>query len=239
MGVETHFLLPGLVAAWVFYGLTAHPKEEWFERVVQALIFTVIVRAMNIGTRKAWWVFYHSKHASGRWTDDKELVWSLFNAILLGLVVAVFANHDWAHRCLRKLKITQRTSYPSEWYSGFHRFRRDVILHLKGERRLMGWADEWPDQCERGHFLIQKPIWLSDTGEKIPLLQLKRLMIPASDVEMVEFIHDADELTITVEDIVQSQAKLIEMHRPNKEADNGNGRSGQAESASATRSENK
>ena len=38
-----YYLLPGFVAAWVFYGLTAHPKASPFERVVQALIFTVVV----------------------------------------------------------------------------------------------------------------------------------------------------------------------------------------------------
>ncbi len=34
------YLLPGFLAAWIFYGLTAHPKPQPFERVVQALIFT-------------------------------------------------------------------------------------------------------------------------------------------------------------------------------------------------------
>ncbi len=33
-------LLPGFVAAWIFYGLTAPPRQSPFERVVQALIFT-------------------------------------------------------------------------------------------------------------------------------------------------------------------------------------------------------
>jgi hypothetical protein len=36
-----YFLLPGLVTAAIYYSLTAHPKKETFERVVQALIFTV------------------------------------------------------------------------------------------------------------------------------------------------------------------------------------------------------
>ena len=53
------FLLPGFVAAWVFYGLTAHPRKDTLERVIQALIFTVIVRACVIGTRKAWWLWWH------------------------------------------------------------------------------------------------------------------------------------------------------------------------------------
>ena len=36
------FLLPGFVAAAIFYSLTSYPKPSPFDRVVQALIFTVI-----------------------------------------------------------------------------------------------------------------------------------------------------------------------------------------------------
>ena len=59
-----YFLLPGFLAAWVSYGLTAHPKREAFERVIQALIFTVIVRALNIGVRKLWWICWHPSNRS-------------------------------------------------------------------------------------------------------------------------------------------------------------------------------
>ena len=45
VGILT-FLLPGFVAAAIFYSLTSHPKPGAFERVVQALIFTMVVRAI-------------------------------------------------------------------------------------------------------------------------------------------------------------------------------------------------
>ena len=40
------FLLPGFVSAAVFYSLTSHPKPNEFGRVIQALIFTIIVQAV-------------------------------------------------------------------------------------------------------------------------------------------------------------------------------------------------
>ncbi len=46
IGVLT-FLLPGFVAAAIFYSLTSHPKPTAFDRVVQALIFTVIGNAIT------------------------------------------------------------------------------------------------------------------------------------------------------------------------------------------------
>ena len=45
-------LLPGFIAAWVFYGLTAHPKLSPFERTVQALIFTGIIQALVLVIRE-------------------------------------------------------------------------------------------------------------------------------------------------------------------------------------------
>lgn len=38
------YLLPGFVSAWVFYGLTSYPKPSQFERVVQAMIFTLFTQ---------------------------------------------------------------------------------------------------------------------------------------------------------------------------------------------------
>lgn len=40
------YLLPGFLAAWVFYGLTSHPKPSQFERVVQAVIFTFVIQTL-------------------------------------------------------------------------------------------------------------------------------------------------------------------------------------------------
>ncbi|OWO67359.1 hypothetical protein B2J67_20175, partial [Vibrio cholerae] len=42
------YLLPGFVSAWVFYSLTSYPKPSQFERVVQALIFTIFIQAIVV-----------------------------------------------------------------------------------------------------------------------------------------------------------------------------------------------
>src|SRR4051812_27677639 len=116
------YLLPGFITAWLFFALTAHPKTNSFERIIQALIFTVLIRAMTAATR---WAFVHigPYYYFGEWTDDVSLGWSIANAFLLGLVFALFANKDWFHALLRKMQVTVRTSYPSEWFSAFNRDR--------------------------------------------------------------------------------------------------------------------
>ncbi len=43
------YLLPGFIAAWVFYALTSYPKRSQFEQVIQALIFTMVVQSLVLG----------------------------------------------------------------------------------------------------------------------------------------------------------------------------------------------
>lgn len=186
-------LLPGFLAAWVFYSLTAHPKPSSFERIVQALVFTIIVRAVMTGTRLLL-QFAGVLTGAGTWTQDAQLTWSVITALAVGLLVATSVNKDWFHGCLRRIGLTSRTSYPSEWYSGFTRSeQRYVVLHLSGERRLYGWPEEWPDAPDRGHFLIMRAKWLLEDGTTLELEGVERLAIPAIDVEMVEFLRYTEE----------------------------------------------
>src|ERR1035437_8514257 len=77
-----YFLLPGLVAAWVFYGLTAHPKREAFERVVQALIFTVIIQAIVYIVKFGLLAIGDHFFAIGEWTTESALIWSVVVALV-------------------------------------------------------------------------------------------------------------------------------------------------------------
>ncbi len=186
-------LLPGFLVCWVFYGLTAHPKPSQFERVVQALIFSMIVKVVVARVRTAsLWLGQHF-HSFGPWTGDGENAASLAAAIAIGLLVARFANdnsiHRWlsgwgAYESIRKhirwlprWQFTKRTSMPSEWYSAFHRFELDVVLHMTNGRRLRGYPDEWSDSPDKGHITLYKPSWVLDDNTEAPLLTVERIMV--------------------------------------------------------------
>ena len=179
------FLLPGLVAAAVFYSLTAYPRPNEFGHVVQALAFTMAAQAVTwillalVGL--AWEV--------NSWHSGVETVFSVGSAIALALVMAWLVNHDVAHNTLRFLRVTKETSYSSEWYSAFHRFDNCfVVLHLKGGRRLYGWPQEWPSQPGGGHFIMAEGEWLIEEKRQ-PLEGVSIILIPGEDVEMVEFME--------------------------------------------------
>ena len=152
-------LVPGFLAAWVFYGLTAYPEENAFRaHDSTALIFTLFVQAMTFGVRLGL------EHAGHGWL---EVMGSVDRKHVAGLVVhqcrgdwhvirRIFANKDWFHQFLRCTGMTKRTSFPSEWFSAFDGDKRHVILHLKG-RRPVAWlagrvarsTRQWPFRDSR------------------------------------------------------------------------------------------
>jgi hypothetical protein len=181
------YLLPGFITAWVFYAFTSYPKPSQFERVVQALIFTVIIQA-TIFVIKAILLLAGHFYIAGVWTEVSRLIWSILCAFVFGLVICYFANNDRLHAMFRKLKITQETSYASEWFGAFLKNVTYVVLHLKDERRLYGWPIEWPSEPSNGHFLITDASWLGDKGEEIEITGVENMLIDAKDVKWVEFM---------------------------------------------------
>lgn len=111
-------LLPGFLAAWVYYGLTSFALPSQFERVVQALIFTLLVQPL-VFLSEFLLLQIGAHWAIAPWSDSAELLTSVACAFVLGAVFAAFSNNDRFHALMRKIGITRETSYPSEWYGAF------------------------------------------------------------------------------------------------------------------------
>ncbi len=158
-----------------------------FERTVQALIYTGIVQAVVLVFRELMFLF-GTKCCFGEWTDNVAFVTSITFAVLFGLLFSASANNNWFHPLLQKWRITKQPSYPSEWFSALTENQRYVVLHLTGSRRIFGWPYEWPNHCDSGHFVLTNASWLSDENDTTPLANVHLILIPAKDVEMVEFL---------------------------------------------------
>ena len=179
------FLLPGFVAVTVFYALTSHPKPSELERIVQALAFTIASQA----TASVVVHFLSLTNTEVRWAEFEEIVLPFVISVALGSIAVVAANHDFPHRFLREIGFTKETSYPSEWYGAFaENDGQYVVLHLKNGNRLYGWPEDWPRRPGQGHFRLSECEWLIGS-ERRPLLEVSVMLIPAQDVDMVEFIQ--------------------------------------------------
>jgi len=181
------FLLPGFLAAWVFYGFTSYPKPSQFERVIQALIFTLIIQAV-VFVERATFLKIGNFWTVCSWNEHFEIICSTVSAILLGTLFSYYANNDKFHGFIRKVGISRETSYPSEWFGTFLKNVTYVVLHLKDERRLYGWPIEWPSVPDRGHFLLVQASWLKDS-EEIQIEGVESILIDANDVRWVEFME--------------------------------------------------
>lgn len=181
------YLLPGFFMAWIFYGLTSHPKPSQFERTVQALIFTLLIQAVVFVEHHFFgdvWPNFFTSIDGGK----NYLLASTFSAFLLGLIFSFSANSDCFHALARKLRITRETSYPSEWFGGFLRNVAYVVLQLKDGRRIYGWPRYWPSDPNEGHFILEQPSWLDETTE-IPITGVSCIMVDVRDVQWVEFME--------------------------------------------------
>lgn len=180
------FLLPGFAAAWLFYGLTSHPKPSQFERVIEALIFTFVVQALLVALKwglhalSGWIVI-------GQWGRDVGLIWSLLLAVFLGVFLAYLTNNDSFHKWLRSKGLTSRTSHPSEWYCVLSQTVTYVVLHLQDGRRLYGWPKEWPIGPDKGEFYMQEAMWIVEGGTSVDMNELEGVLIQVKDVRWVEF----------------------------------------------------
>ncbi len=224
-------LLPGFIVAWILYGLTAHLKPSPFERIVQALIFTVIVRATVIGVRHS--AFALGKyHSFGYWGDEVEFIYSIALAILIGLLFTWGVNNDFplsifrppdgeprskvfllAQKFLSKIKLTNKTLHPTEWYSAFNSAPCYIVLHLKGERRLYGWPRQFPDDPASGHFIIEQAEWLLDDGSSAPLHSVEKILVPSSEVERIEFLKFGEEIDVDESELNKAKGSLTKLYR--------------------------
>jgi uncharacterized protein DUF6338 len=182
------FLLPGFVAAWIFYSLTSYSKPSQFERVVQALIFTLFIQALVI-ILKYILITLGQFESLGSWNESSVLITSILIAILFGTIFSYYANNDKLHKFLRDKNITRETSFPSEWFGEFLKNITFVVLHLNDERRLYGWPVEWPSESSIGYFVIADPSWILKSGEEKRITGVSNILIDAKDVKWVEFLE--------------------------------------------------
>lgn len=180
------YLLPGFLVAWIFYSLTSHQKPGQLERVIQALIFTLLVSGLVVVVREA--LFLAGRfHIFGVWDQDAELLVSIVVALLLGLCLAYLTNTDVLHEWLRNRHISKRSAHPSEWCIVFAMNPSYIVVEFKDGRRLYGWPSVWPSDFVKGHMFITDPSWIHG-AEPLHLHGNRGILVKAADIEHVEFI---------------------------------------------------
>ena len=114
-------------------------------------------------------------------------------------MLSYYMRTDSFFSLARRLNLTSRTPYPSEWYGAFATQPRYLVLHLTGGRRISGYPSEWPTEPTAGHFRLTDAAWIKDDNNETPLEADESILIEAKQVEMVELLKDKKEMSNAAE----------------------------------------
>ena len=89
-------LLPGFLTAAIFHSLTPHRKPEAFERVISALVFTIIIQFTTLIVR--YFMLRIIQLPDLLFGTPIEIVFNLPIAIIFGLLFSWLSNNDIPHR---------------------------------------------------------------------------------------------------------------------------------------------
>ena len=197
-------LLPGFISAEILFMLTPYVKPAPFERIIQALIMTALVKG---GVEITYYIAAKNDFII---PINADYILSILVAVFLGIVLSWCANNDFPNRFLRpsyqhkkwwqkwtiglisKLNITNSGLHPNEWFSFFREADGFAVFHLSGNRRLIGIIEQFPELSDKGHFIVINAGWIDDQDNIIPLENVKKVLLPAEDVSWVELIKRED-----------------------------------------------
>ena len=186
------YLFAGLVASWVYYGLVPATKPSAFDRLVDALVLTALIRLMMQGVALA---IPPLAPVLELVENPSSLADSFFGSLLVigvsvlfGLLRAVLTNKNIPHRWLIARGWTDQAAIRSNLSHAFS-VRQDsfVVLNMRDGRRLYGWPLSWPDRTDDNYFLLSDYVWL-DAGDDKEKSPDAAILIAGRDVEMVEFV---------------------------------------------------
>ena len=101
------FLLPGFVAATVFYFFTSHQKPNEFGQVVHALAFTMAGHLIAGSIQ----LLATALGAQGAWHASLEIIVPTLSAVSVALIAVYLSNKDLTHKAFR---LNERKANSSE-----------------------------------------------------------------------------------------------------------------------------
>ncbi len=198
-------LFPGFVAAWIIYGFSSYSKPSYFERLVEALVLSLLVKIVTIPERAAFlWIGRHLG-TIGVWDEDSALITATVSGIVIGFIGAYLANTDQLYRLARKLNLTTRNTYPSVWHAALRGRQQYMVLHLKDRRRIYGWPIQWPAEAAADYFELVESYWIPNSGdgyssagtiasEMATRGGVDSILIPARIVQFVEILKSSEDI---------------------------------------------
>lgn len=159
-------LLPGFLAARIEQRLVVNPKQNEFDKTVEALlysffiylVFTAINRSLPVSLK------VETVGSALRYSLDasvSRLAMLPAIAVLLAVLMAFASNHDYFGKLFRSLGVSRRTWRGSIWSDVFHNYGGVVQVELDDGRSVMGWLKYFSDRPEDGSLFLERASWVA------------------------------------------------------------------------------
>lgn len=185
------FLLPGFVSVGVLEILCVRKPKGVFERVVEALIFTMLNLAFFLVARALLELFPSIKFDHEQFLTAGNISLMAGCALGIGVAFAAEINHEWLLGVLNnKLHLTRKTAKPSTWNETWTHAQKFVVVHLDDGRRIYGWPTFYSDSPEERALFLEDASWLNDDNKLINEANpISVLLDKHSGIKLVEFVE--------------------------------------------------
>jgi hypothetical protein len=182
------FLLPGLVSAGIVNALVVRKPKDVFDKVVEALIFTMTNLALFLIIRWALELFPKVEFDRAVFFTVGNSSLMLGCSIAVGVLTGAELNNEWLLGKLRDWNITRKTAKPSTWIETFAQSERFVVVHLADDRRIYGWPAFYSDTPKERAIYLEDASWLSEDNTFLNDPRISILLDKESGIKFVEFI---------------------------------------------------
>lgn len=183
------FLLPGFVSARILNALVVIKAKKEFEKVVEALIFSMLIYTIY------FFISGRSPVTSSQIGETVSYSYNGVSFLLLGflslgipLVFGLFITNDWHMKVARKLQISRRTARSSVWFDVFCDMRKHIIVNFENGRRVYGWPMYYSDNPDSQYIFLHNPAWI-EKDRYVYLDEEGMLITPQQKIEFIEFLE--------------------------------------------------
>ncbi len=187
------FLLPGFIAASLLDAFIPRKKKELFEKIIEALIFSMVIyilfslfggtspiflKVMSQGDVRIYSIEY-----------NRIAFWWLFGlSIFLPALLGLLFTFDLLMKLARFFRLTRRTGRNSVWLEAFSDTNTHIIINFKDGRRIYGWPMHYADDPEKPYLFLYRPLWINEKNEFIESDLRGMLITPEDPIEFIEFL---------------------------------------------------
>ncbi len=185
------FLIPGFIASAVLNALVVRKDKNEFGRIVEALVFTLIIFTIySLFSDKSPVALSTVGDNMTYSYDSHAFLYLVAISVILPVVMSFLVTHDLHMRLSRKLHISKKTARTSVWVDVFYDLDNYVIVNFKDGRRIYGWPTYFSTDPDQQYVFLSNAAWIEETEFK-PLEGAEGILItPELEIESIEMLKD-------------------------------------------------